>query len=64
MIREYMETIGRGTFELEVEEGEGAGASERKEGVEIDDLEIERVDETKAVTIIVDRGMNMRVGKL
>jgi hypothetical protein len=61
MIRKAMEKFGIEYFELPVQEAEGVGASERKESMEVDDLELERKDGRQEMTIAVDRGISMRL---
>lgn len=59
-IRNVMERFGIDGFELPINT-EGAGASERKDGNEIDDLELEREDGKRILTIAIDTGMVMRL---
>ena len=60
IVRRQMSVEGIDNFELPVEESSG-GASERKEAKEIEDLEYERNDEIKTVTIWHGTPIDMRI---
>lgn len=61
VVRNVMDRNSLGDFELEQDEEVGVGASERKEEVEISDLEQKREDREDTLRICVDRGMSIRI---
>lgn len=61
ILREVMNRYSISYFELPVSKEDSLGAEERKEELEVDEMESDRKDETSTLTVIADRGMNIRL---